>query len=100
MNARAHRNSRRHTLPARVDEVMPILTPILRMIVPLIAIAASNGEIAPDGRPPKVTIATSTSMLPMIKSRTASPLWPNCPARPGRGHGRDRDEEDEAERRQ
>jgi len=74
--------ARRKALPAAVamtSSVIPTFTAMLAMAVPLIAIAASNGEIASGASVPSVTIATSTSMLPMISSRTAMPL---CPKRP------------------
>ena len=59
---------------------MPIFTAMFAMIVPAIAIAASKGEIATGGNPPRVMIAVSTSVDPTISSNKAMPRSPKRPA--------------------
>src|SRR5574338_891210 len=53
---------------------------MLATIVPASAIAARSAEMACGGRPPAVTIATSTFALPEISSKSAMPCCPNRPS--------------------
>ena len=79
---------------------MPSFTAMLASTVPAKRQRRQRGAIASGRQPARVTIAASTSIDPDDQQQHGNALLAEPARSPARGHRRDGDEHEEAERRQ